>query len=174
MKRIEHSLVKAETFNISSIQFVNIYKTTIKLYNGVDREYIFMQIFYTFFKIARNIIVEFFWLIKINFNIDWYTSIWYYQIKRNKIIVDFFERFLDRADNISIFAFVYSSLDSEITSKIQRLSDVFYNYKNCFNFKNIEILLEHNNTNYSIDLLLEIESPYGLLYALFEKKLYIL
>ena len=54
------------------------------------------------------------------------------------------------------------------------LSNDFYNYQNCFNLKNIEILFEYNNIDYAIDLFFEIELLYSLLYALFKKKLYIL
>ena len=57
---------------------------------------------------------------------------------------------------------------------MRHLSNAFYNYKNCFDFKNIEMLFKHNNTNYIINLLFEIESSYNSLYTLFEKKLYIL
>ena len=57
---------------------------------------------------------------------------------------------------------------------MRRLLNVFYNYKNCFDLKNIEMFFEYNNTNYIINLLFEIKLLYNSLYALFEKKLYIL
>ncbi len=57
---------------------------------------------------------------------------------------------------------------------MQYLLNIFYNYKNCFDLKNIEMFFEYNNTNYIINLLFEIKLLYNSLYALFEKKLYIL
>ncbi len=73
-----------------------------------------------------------------------------------------------------IFALIYNNLDFETTSKIRCLLNIFYNYQNCFDFKNIKIFFKFNNTNYIIDLFFKIKLLYNLFYAPFEKKLYIL
>ncbi len=59
-------------------------------------------------------------------------------------------------------------------SKIRYLSNILYNYKNSFDFKNIEIFFEYNNIDYIINLFFEIELLYNSLYVFFKKKLYIL
>ena len=59
-------------------------------------------------------------------------------------------------------------------SKMRRLLNALYNYKNCFDFKNVKMLFEYSDANYIIDLFFEIELLYNSLYVFFEKKLYVL
>ena len=44
-------------------------------------------------------------------------------------------------------------------------------YENCFNSKNAEMLFTHENENHVINLKINKESLYNLLYAFFKKKL---
>ena len=57
-EKVERFLIKIKTFDTSSIQFIDIYKITIKFCNNIDKEYVFTQMFYIFFKIVQNIIVK--------------------------------------------------------------------------------------------------------------------
>ena len=61
-----------------------------------------------------------------------------------------------------------SSLNVEIASKMRKLFTFLKNYENCFNFKNAEILFEHENEDYIINFLSNAESLYESLYIFSE------
>ena len=58
--------------------------------------------------------------------------------------------------------------------KMRRLLEPLKNYENCFDFKNAKTLLEHENKNYTIDLILVAKPLYKLLYILFDTELDVL
>ena len=58
--------------------------------------------------------------------------------------------------------------DAEITSEMRRLFEFLKSYKNCFDFKNAEILFEYENENHVIDLMFGAKPLYESLYILFE------
>ena len=62
----------------------------------------------------------------------------------------------------------------EITSKMRRLLEFLKNYKNYFDFKNTKILFKHEDEDHVINLILDTESSYELLYILFKTELNIL
>ena len=105
--------VKAKVFQIDLTRLINVYKATIKLINDADREHISTQIFYTFSKISQNIIVKLFWMMKINFSVDWITFIWRFELVRNKIIINSLEKFLKSKNKVSMFAFVCNNFDAD-------------------------------------------------------------
>ena len=57
---------------------------------------------------------------------------------------------------------------------MRRLFESLKSYKNCFDFKNAEILSEHENENHVIDLMLDAKSLYESLYILSETELDVL
>ena len=63
---------------------------------------------------------------------------------------------------------MYITFDVEITFEMRRLFESLKSYKNCFDFKNAKILLEHENKNHVINLILDAKSLYELLYILFK------
>ena len=69
---------------------------------------------------------------------------------------------------------MYSNLNIKIASKMRKLFTFLKNYKNCFDFKNAEILFEHENKNHVIDFLSSAKSSYEPFYILFKTKFKIL
>ena len=67
-----------------------------------------------------------------------------------------------------------NNLNVEIASKMRKLLTSLKNYKNCFDFKNAETFLEHENKDYIIDLLSSAKSSYKSFYIFFEIKFEIL
>ena len=67
-----------------------------------------------------------------------------------------------------------NSLNIEIASKMRKLFTFLKNYENCFDFKNAEILFEHENENHVIDLLSSAKSSYKSLYTFFETEFEVL
>ena len=57
---------------------------------------------------------------------------------------------------------------------MRRLFEFLKSYENYFDFKNAEILSEHENENHVIDLMLDAKSPYEPLYTLSETELDVL
>ena len=122
----------------------------------------------------QNIIVKFLWMMKINFNVDWIIFIWRFEIAHDKIIINSSKKFLKSENNISIFALIYSSFNADFAQQISMFSLKLKSYKDCFDSKNAEMLLTHENKNHVIDLKSEKKSSYDSLYALSKKKLQIL
>ena len=73
-----------------------------------------------------------------------------------------------------MFALIYNNFSVDLAQQILMFLFKLKLYKNCFNSKNAEMLLTHENKNYVIDLKHEKKSSYDLLYALSKKKLEIL
>ena len=61
-----------------------------------------------------------------------------------------------------------STFNIESTSKVRRLFEFLKIYENCFDFKNAEILSEHENEDYIIDLIFGAKLLYESLYILSE------
>ena len=61
--------------------------------------------------------------------------------------------------------------DVEITFEMRRLFELLKNYENCFDSKNTEIFLEHENENHIIDLILDAKPLYESLYIFFKTEL---
>ena len=111
---------------------------------------------------------------KINFFVNWITLIWRFELARNKIIINSFERFLKSENRISMFAFVCSNLDADFAQQMSMLSFKLKLYKDCFDSKNAEMLSTHENENHVIDLKFDKKSSYDLLYAFSKKKFQVL
>ena len=63
-----------------------------------------------------------------------------------------------------------NNLNIEIALKMRKLFIFLKNYENCFDFKNAETFLEHENENYIIDFLSNAKLLYELLYIFFKIK----
>ena len=66
------------------------------------------------------------------------------------------------------------TFDVEITLEVRRLLEFLKSYENCFDFKNAETFLEHENKNHIINLIFDAKSSYESLYILFETELDVL
>ena len=66
------------------------------------------------------------------------------------------------------------TFDVEITFEMRRLLELLKNYENCFDFKNAEILFEHENENHVIDLISDAKSSYESFYTFFKTELDVL
>jgi hypothetical protein len=174
LKGVEHPPVKAEAFDTSPVQSVGAYKATVKLRDGAGREHVTTQVFYAFPKVARDVIIGLPWLMEANPNIDWHTLTWRYQIKRDKIVIDSPEGFLDSTKNVPVFALVCSSLGPGSTPVVRRIPEPIQSFEDCFDPKRAEMLPEHGDADHAIELLPGTEPPYGPLYALSEKELHVL
>ena len=75
---------------------------------------------------------------------------------------------------MSVYALICITLDVEITLKVRRLLEFLKSYENYFDFKNAEILFEHENENQIIDLMFGAKPSYEPLYILFETELNVL
>ena len=73
-----------------------------------------------------------------------------------------------------IYVLICITFDVEITLEVRRLFELLKNYENCFDFKNAEILFEHENENHVINLMLDAEPLYEPLYILSEIELDVL
>ena len=113
-------------------------------------------------------------MMKINFFVDWITLIWRFELVRDKIIINSFERFLKSEDRISMFALVCSSFDADSAQQMSVLLFELKSYEDCFDSKNAKMLFTHENENHVIDLKLDKKSSYDLFYALSKKELQIL
>ena len=113
-------------------------------------------------------------MIKINFNVDWITFTWRFEIIYNKIIINSLEKFLKSENNVSIFALICSNLNADFAQQILIFSFKLKLYENCFNSKNAEMLFTHENENHVINLKFEKKSSYDSLYALSKKELQVL
>ena len=142
----------------------------IKLRDDASREHILTQIFYAFLKMFQNIIVKFSWMMKINFNVDWITFTWRFEIVYDKIIINSSKKFLKSKNNISIFALICNNLNADFAQQISIFSFKLKLYKNCFDLKNAEMFLTHENENHVIDLKFEKKSSYDSFYALSKKE----
>ena len=67
-----------------------------------------------------------------------------------------------------------NSLNVEITLKMRKLFIFLKSYENCFDFKNAETFLEHENEYHVIDFLSSAESSYESFYIFFKIKFEIL
>ena len=67
-----------------------------------------------------------------------------------------------------VYALNYNMFDFENTSKMRKLFEFLKNYENYFDFKNAKIFLKHEDEDYVIDLVLNIEPLYKSFYILFE------
>ena len=67
-----------------------------------------------------------------------------------------------------------SNLNVKIASKMRKLFTFLKSYENCFDFKNAEIFLEHENEDYIIDFLSSAKSSYKSFYIFFKTKFEIL
>ena len=154
--------------------FVNTYEIMIKFRDDASREHISTQIFYAFLKMFQNIIIKFSWMMKINSSVNWITFIWRFEIIRDKIIINSFKRFLKSENNVSIFALICSNLNVDFAQQILIFSFELKLYENCFDSKNAEMFLTHENENYVINLKFEKELSYDSFYALSKKEFQIL
>ena len=118
--------------------------------------------------------MKFLWMMKINFNVDWITFTWRFEIVRDKIIINSFEKFLKSENNVSIFALICNNFSVDFAQQISMFSFKLKLYKDCFNSKNAEMFLTHENENHVINLKFEKKSSYNSLYALLKKKLQVL
>ena len=84
------------------------------------------------------------------------------------------EEFLKSKNNISIFALIYSNFNADFAQQILIFSPELKLYEDCFDSKNAEMFLTHENENHVIDLKFEKKSLYDLFYALSKKELQIL
>ena len=73
-----------------------------------------------------------------------------------------------------VYVLICITFDVEITLEVRRLLEFLKSYENCFDFKNAEILSEHEDEDHIIDLMLGAESPYESLYILFKTEFDIL
>ena len=69
---------------------------------------------------------------------------------------------------------MYNNLNVEVASKMRKLFTFLKSYKNCFDFKNAEILFEHENENHVINFLSSAKSLYKSFYIFFETEFEIL
>ena len=89
-------------------------------------------------------------------------------------MIQFFKKFFNLNNKIFIYALMCSNLNVEIASKMRKLFTFFKNYKNCFDFKNAEILFEHKNKDHVIDLLSNAKLLYESFYIFFKTEFEIL
>ena len=89
-------------------------------------------------------------------------------------MIQYFEEFLNFNDKIFIYALMCNNLNVEVASKVRKLFTFLKNYKNCLDFKNAEILFEHENEDYVIDFLSSAELLYKLFYIFSEIKFEVL
>ena len=66
LKKLNRSIVKIRVFNINIIRSIEAYVAKMKIRDDEKKEHTSMQIFYAFSKIVHEIIVDLFWIIKIN------------------------------------------------------------------------------------------------------------
>ena len=111
---------------------------------------------------------------KTNSHVDWTTLIWRFKINSEKITIQFFKIFFDLNDRMFIYALICITFDVEITPEMRKLLKLLKSYENCFDFKDAEILFEHEDENYVIDLMLGAKSLYESFYILFETEFDIL
>ena len=64
--------------------------------------------------------------------------------------------------------------DVEITLEMRRLFEFLKSYENCFDFKNAEILFEHENKNHVINLMLDAKPLYESFYTFSEPEFNVL
>ena len=171
LKIVSRFIIKMKIFQIDVTHFINAYEITIKFRNDANREYISTQIFYAFSKIFQNIIVKFSWMMKINFNIDWITLTWRFEIIHDKIIINSFKEILKSKNNVSIFALICSNFNVDFAQQILMFSFELKLYEDCFDSKNAEMLFTHENENHVINLKFKKKSLYDSFYAFSKKKL---
>ena len=111
---------------------------------------------------------------KINFYVDWTTLTWRFEIDFKKIMIQFFKKFFNFNDKIFVYALMCNSLNVKIALEMRKLFTFLKNYKNCFDFKNAEILFEHENKNYIINLLSSAKLSYESFYTFFKTEFEIL
>ena len=58
MQNVNKSFIKTKIFHKDVITLINIYEAKIQIRDGVAREHVFIQIFYTFLKIFQNVIIK--------------------------------------------------------------------------------------------------------------------
>ena len=150
--------------------FVNAYKIIIRFRDDASREHISTQVFYAFSKMFQNIIVKFSWMMKVNFNVDWITFTWRFEIVCDKIIINSSEKFLKSKNNVSIFALIYSNFSADFVQQISIFSFELKSYKDCFDLKNAEMFFTHENENYVINLKFEKKIIVWFILRVFEKK----
>ena len=73
-----------------------------------------------------------------------------------------------------VYILMCITFNVEITLEMCKLFEFLKSYENCFDFKNAEILFEHENENHVIDLIFGAKSLYKSLYIFFEIELDIL
>ena len=168
LRDVDKSFVKAKIFQKDVITSINIYEAKIRIRDDVAREHAFIQIFYTFSKVFQNIIVKLFWMMKMNFHVDWTTLTWRFEINFEKITIQFFKDFLDFDDKMLVYILICIMFDVKITFEMRRLLEFLKNYENCFDFKNAKILFEHENKDHIIDLMFDAKSLYESLYTFSE------
>ena len=174
LQNVDKLFVKTKVFQKDVITFINIYKTKIRIRDGVAREHVFIQIFYTFSKVFQNIIIKLFWMMKTNFYVDWTTLTWRFEINFEKITIQFFKKISNFDDKMFVYALICIMFDVEITFEMRKLLEFLTSYKNCFDFKNAETLLEHKNKNHVINLMFDAKSLYKSLYIFFKIELDVL
>ena len=168
LRNVDKSFVKTKAFQKDVIIFINIYKAKIRVRDDAVREYVFIQIFYTFSKVFQNVIVKLLWMMKTNFYVDWTTLTWRFVINSEKITIQSLKKNFDLDEKMLVYVLMYITFDVEITFEMRRLSESLKNYKNCFDFKNAKILFEHENKDHVIDLILDAKPLYESLYILSE------
>ena len=73
-----------------------------------------------------------------------------------------------------VYVLICITFDVEITFEMRKLLEFLKGYKNCFDFKNVKILFEHENKDQIIDLMLDAKLSYELFYIFSEIELDIL
>ena len=168
LRDVDKSFIKTKIFQKDVTTFINIYEAKIRVRDGVAREHVFIQIFYTFSKIFQNVIVKLFWMMKMNLHVDWTMLTWRFKINFKKITIQFSENFFDLDDRMLVYALTYITFNVKITFAVRKLLELLKSYENCFDFKNAKILFEHENENHIIDLMLDAKPSYESLYILSE------
>ena len=110
--------------------------------------------------------MKLFWMMKMNFHVNWTTLTWRFEINFEKITIQFFKDFFDFDDKMFIYILICITFDVEITSEMRKLLEFLKSYENCFDLKNAEIFLEHENKNHVIDLMFGAKLSYKSLYIL--------
>ena len=111
---------------------------------------------------------------KANSHVDWTTLTWRFEINSEKITIQSFKNFFDFDDKMLVYALICITFDVEITLEVRRLFESLKSYENYFDFKNAEILSEHENEDHIIDLMLDAKPLYKPLYILSETELDVL
>ena len=106
LKKLNELIVKVRIFNINIIRSIKTYVAKMKIRDNEKKKHTSMQIFYAFSKIIHEIIVDLFWMMKINLFVNWHSFIWQFELDKNKIVVDFFEKFFAKTHKKR--AFIYA------------------------------------------------------------------